>query len=108
MEEGVGEPEGGVVHAGGQHWHQPSRGVGGEAAALRPVEDRHESSDGCGEQDPTGPQDSPRIRPLACIPARRSIWSPQLVVLVFESWELAVESMTVSGASCPREARLIY
>jgi hypothetical protein len=61
MKEGVGEPEGGVVHAGGQHWHQLSRDVGGEAAALRPVEDRHESSDGRGEQDPTGPQDSPRF-----------------------------------------------
>ena len=62
MEEGVGEPEGGVVHAGGQHRHQPSRDVGVEAAAaLRPIENRHESSDGCGEQDPTGPQYSPRF-----------------------------------------------
>jgi hypothetical protein len=61
MEEGVGEPEGGVVHAGGQHWHQLRRDVGGQAAALRPVKDRHESPDGRGEQDPAGPQDSPRL-----------------------------------------------
>jgi hypothetical protein len=25
VEEGVGEPEGGVVHASGQHWHQLGR-----------------------------------------------------------------------------------
>jgi hypothetical protein len=62
VEEGVGEPEGGVVHTGGQHWPQPGRDVGGEAAAVRPVEDRHESPDGRGEQDPAGPQDSPRFR----------------------------------------------
>ncbi len=61
VKEGVGEPEGGVVHAGGQHWHPLGRYVSGEAAALRPVEDRHESSDGRGEQDPAGPQNSPRF-----------------------------------------------
>jgi hypothetical protein len=49
------------VHTGGQHWHQPGRDVGGEPAALRPVKDRHESSDRRGEQGPTGPQDPPRL-----------------------------------------------
>jgi hypothetical protein len=61
VEEGVGEPESGVVHAAGQHWHQLGRDVGGEAAALRPIKDRHEPSDGRGEQNPAGPQDSPRL-----------------------------------------------
>jgi hypothetical protein len=61
MEEGVGEPESGVVHAAGQHRHQPSRDVGGEAAALRPVKDRYEPSDGRGKQDPARPQHSPRF-----------------------------------------------
>jgi hypothetical protein len=41
--------------------HQPGRDVGGEAAALRPVKDRHEPSDGRGEQYPAGPHDPPRL-----------------------------------------------
>jgi len=59
VEEGVGESEGGVVHAGGQHWQQLGRDVSGETAALRPVKDRHEPSDGRGQQDPAGPQHPP-------------------------------------------------
>lgn len=47
------------MQAGGQHWRQLGRDVGGEAAALRPVKHRHEPSDGRGKQDPTGPQHSP-------------------------------------------------
>ena len=66
VEEGFGEPEGGVVHAGGQHWHQLGCDVGGKAAALRPVKDRHEPSDGRGEEDSAGPQHSP------CLDERRN------------------------------------
>jgi hypothetical protein len=40
---------------------EPGRDVGGKAAALRPVKDRHESPDGRDEQDPTGPRHSPRL-----------------------------------------------
>ena len=52
VEERVGESEGGVVSAGGQHWHQRSRDVSGEVASLRPVKDRHASSDGSGANTP--------------------------------------------------------
>jgi hypothetical protein len=50
-----------AVHARGQHRPQPGRDVDGEATALRPVKDRHKLSDGRGEQDPAGPQDTPRF-----------------------------------------------